>query len=107
DEVLAAINLDFLSGVLPEQHRVVRLHIERRDLAVLLDAALADRDDFALLRLFLRGVRDDDAADLLFALVDALDDDAVVQWSHLHDCPFPRGGKPRRDVWFGPRGWQS
>ena len=55
------------------------LDVERRDLAVLLDLALADGDDLALLGLFLGGVGDDDAADLLFAFFEALHDDAVVQ----------------------------
>src|SRR5690606_2387083 len=83
-----AINLDFLAGVLAEEHRVARLHIERRHLAVLLDPALADGNDLALLRLLLGVVGDDDALDALFALVDTLDDDAVVQWSHAHDYPL-------------------
>ena len=37
-----------------------------------------DGEDLALLGLLLRGVGDDDAADLLFAFLDALNDDAVV-----------------------------
>ena len=48
------------------------------------DLAVADGDDLALLRLFLGGVGNDDAADLLFAFVDALDEDAVVQRSDIH-----------------------
>ena len=43
-----------------------------------------DGDDLALLRLFLGGVRDDDPADFLFAFLDALDNDAVVQRSDVH-----------------------
>ena len=78
-EVLLAIELDFLAGVLAEQNGVAFLDVERRHLAVLLDLALADRDHLALLRLFLGRVRDDDAADLLLALFDARHDHAVVQ----------------------------
>ena len=48
------------------------------------DLAVAGGDDLALLGLFLGGVGDDDPADLLFAFLDALDDDAVVQRSDLH-----------------------
>ena len=48
------------------------------------DLAVAGGDDLALLRLFLGGVGDDDPADLLFAFLDALDDDAVVQRSDVH-----------------------
>ena len=79
DQVFLAVDLDLLAGVLAEEDRVAFLDVERRDLAVLLDLALADRDHLALLRLFLGRVRDDDAADLLFALFDALHDHAVVQ----------------------------
>src|SRR5579871_2381316 len=78
DEVLVAIQLDFLTGVLAEQDRVARFHVERRHFPVFLDAALADGDDFSLLRLLFGGVRNDDAADFLLALFNALDDDAVV-----------------------------
>ena len=39
------------------------------------------RDDLALLRLFLGGVGDDDAADFLFFFLDALHEDAVVERS--------------------------
>src|SRR6476469_2502964 len=87
DEVVVAVDLDFLPGVLAEEDDVVGLDVERRDLAVLLNAALADSDDFALHGLFLGGVRDDDPADLLFAFVDAFDDDSIVQWSDLHGSP--------------------
>ena len=47
-------------------------------LAVLLDFSGAHGDDLALLRLLLGAVGDDDPSDLLFALFDALYDDAVV-----------------------------
>jgi hypothetical protein len=43
-----------------------------------------DGDDFALHRLFLRGVGDDDAAGGLLVGVQALDDDAVVKRTKLH-----------------------
>src|SRR5688500_327107 len=90
DEEFLAIKLDLLSGVLAEENRVANLDVERRHLAVLLDLALARGDDLALLRLFLGGVGDDDAADFLFAFFEARDDDAVVKRSDLHgsNCPF-------------------
>src|SRR5687768_11769293 len=86
DEVLVAVDLDFLAGVLAEQNDVPGFHVERRDLAVLLDAALAGRDDLALLGLFLGRVGDDDPADALFRFFNPFDDDSVVQWSDLHSC---------------------
>src|SRR5205814_10508666 len=84
DEVLVAVNLDFLAGVLAEQDDVARLDVERRDLAVLFDFALASGDDLALLGLFLGGIGDDDPADFLFAFFEALNNDAVVQRSDVH-----------------------
>src|SRR5690349_6346873 len=85
DQVFLAMELDLLAGVLAEEHRVAFLDVERRDLAVLLDLALADSDDLALLWLFLGGVRDDDPADLLLALFDPLNDHAIVQGADS-DC---------------------
>src|SRR5690606_31159237 len=84
DEVLDAVNLDLLPGVLAEEDRVPFLHVERHALAVVLLLAGADSDDLALLRLLPGGVRDDDPAHLLLLLLDALDDDAVVERSDLH-----------------------
>src|SRR5437762_963702 len=85
DEVLLAVHLDFLAGVLAEENRVPFLDVERRDLSILFDLALAHSDDLALLRLLLGGIGDDDPADFLFAFLEALHDDAVVQRTNL-DC---------------------
>src|SRR5262245_6905018 len=78
DQVLLAIELDLLAGVLAEEHGVAFLDVERRHLAVLLDFALADGNHLALLRFFLGGVGDDDAPDLLLAFLEALHDHAIV-----------------------------
>ena len=78
DEVVLTVNLDLLPGILPEEDRVAVLHVERLAFSVVLDLAGADGDHFALLRLFLGRVGDDDPADLLLAFLDALNDDAVV-----------------------------
>jgi hypothetical protein len=83
DEVILTVDLDLLSRVLPEQDGVAILHIQRLALAIVLDLAGAGGDDLALLRLFLRGVGDDDPANLLFALFEALNDDAVVKRSDV------------------------
>src|SRR5229473_2518023 len=84
DEVLLAIQLDLLARILAEQDPVARFDVEGDPLAVVFHLPVAGRDDPALLRLFLGGVRDDDAADFLFAFIEAVDDDAVVQRSDLH-----------------------
>ena len=49
--------------------------------------ARADGNDLALLRLFLRGVRDDDAASRLFFGFDTANKHAVVQRTKLHGYP--------------------
>src|SRR5277367_6469903 len=62
DEVVFALNLHFGAGVLAEQDGVAGLDVERADLAVLENLAVADGDDFALKRLLLGAVGDDDSA---------------------------------------------
>src|SRR5258708_14524716 len=84
DEVFLAIELDFLAGILAEENQVARLDVEWDAFAVVFRLAVAGGDDFALLGLFFRGVWDDDAADFLLTLLDALDNDAVVQRSDVH-----------------------
>jgi hypothetical protein len=58
---------------------------ERHHAAVLKALAFADGDYFALLGLFLGRIGDDDAPADLFALFDAFDQDAVMQWSECHE----------------------
>src|SRR5712692_3944616 len=84
DEVVLPIELDLLAGVLAEENEVAGLHVERDALPVVLDLAGTGRDDLPLLRLLLGGIGDDDPADLLFAFLKALDDDAVVERSDVH-----------------------
>src|SRR5216684_1828827 len=84
DEVLLAIQLDLLARILAEQDPVARFDVEGDPLAVVVHLPVARGDDRALLRLLFGGVRDDDPADFLFAFVDALDNDAVVQRSDVH-----------------------
>ena len=56
----------------------------RQTLAIVFRLAVPGGDDFALLGLLFGGIGDDDPADLLFAFLDALDNDAVVQRSDVH-----------------------
>jgi hypothetical protein len=50
-----------------------------RDVALVVDASCADRDDLRRLRSFFRVVGDDDAADALFLPLEALDEDAIAR----------------------------
>src|SRR2546428_2492588 len=84
DDVFLAIELDLLSGVLPEQDEIAGFHIERRALPVVFDFAASGRNDFALLGLFLGRVGNDDPPDFLFAFFKALNKNPVVQWSDVH-----------------------
>src|SRR5690606_20252367 len=67
-----------------EQHPVAFLDVERYYFTCLVAGARADGDDLALHGLFLRRVRDDDAAGGLVILFDGLDQDAVMQWPEVH-----------------------
>src|SRR6266851_504765 len=62
DHEVLAIELDLGARPLSEQHTVAALDVERVQLAILIAHAGANSDDFALHRLFLRRVWDEDAA---------------------------------------------
>src|SRR5580704_514674 len=83
DQKLVAVELDLGARPLAEQHAVAGLDAHRGELAVLVAAAGADGDDFALLRFFLHGVGNDDAALGLCLGVDTLDDHSVMERSEL------------------------
>src|SRR6266852_6772948 len=83
DEIFLTIELDLLPRVLAEKDKVTSLDVGLLARAVVLDLANPGGDHLALLRLFLGGVGDDDSADLLFAFLKALNDEAVVEWSDM------------------------
>ncbi len=84
DEQILAIDAHLGARPFAEQDAVAGLDVERRDGAVFGAGARADGDDFALLRLFLCGVGDDDAARGLLLGFDAADDHTVVQGTEMH-----------------------
>src|SRR2546422_6904628 len=84
DQVLLLVHLDLGARVLAEEDPVVRLHVQRDLLAILVHLPVAHCDDLALLGLLLRGVGNDDAALLGILLFLALDEDPVVQRTNLH-----------------------
>src|SRR5690606_9155415 len=90
------IQVHFAAGVLAEQDPVAGLHVERANAAVLEQLAGADRHHAPLLGLLLGGIRDDDAALRGGLLLDALDQDAVVQGSDLHGSRLSFGSGPQR-----------
>src|SRR6185312_3902761 len=76
---LFAVDLDFLAGILAEQHRVAFLQRHRANLAVGHDQAGAGGDDLAAGGLLGGAVGDDDAAGGNALFFETLDDDAVMQ----------------------------
>src|SRR5215207_7054655 len=84
DQELLAVELHLGARPLAEQDAVAGLHVERAELALVVQRAGADGDHLALLRLLLGGVGDDDAAGRLLFRCDAADQDAVVQGAEFH-----------------------
>src|SRR3954453_7155717 len=84
DQQRVAVDLDFGARPLAVQDLVALLDIERSDLAVLAAGARPDRDDFALLRLFLGGVRNDDPAGRLGFLLKRLDHNTIMKRPETH-----------------------
>ncbi len=70
---------------LPNSTRSPTCEVDGDELAGLVAPARTDGEDLALRRLLLGGVGNDDAALGLFLGIDALDDDAVVKRTKLHD----------------------
>ena len=68
----------------PNRMRSPTLTSSGDQLALLIATARTRANHFALRGLFLRGVRDDDAAGGFLLGIDALDDDAVVKRTKLH-----------------------
>src|SRR5215210_5240328 len=84
DQELLAVELDLGARPLAEQDAVAGLHVERAQLALVVQRAGADGDDFALLRLLLGGIGDDDAARGLLLRRHAADENAVMQGTEVH-----------------------
>src|SRR4029079_371809 len=78
DEEFFAIDLHFGARPFAEQHPITRFEIDRKELAGFVTAARANSDDLAFLRLFLRGVGNNDAALRLLFAFKATKDDAVM-----------------------------
>src|ERR1700676_4322710 len=84
DHEVLAIELDLGARPLSEQHAVADLDVEWVQLAILVAHAWANGDDFALHRLFLRRVGDENAPGGLRLRLDTADQDAVLQRTQIH-----------------------
>src|SRR3954453_2886964 len=84
DQELLTIELHLGARPLAEQDAIARLHIQRVQLALVVQRAGADGDHLALLRFLLRGVRNDDAARGLLFGRHAANENAVMQRTEAH-----------------------
>src|SRR5206468_11737200 len=84
-EQVLTVDLDLGAAVLGVEDLVPFGDVERDALlALVVVAAVADGDDLALLRLFLRGVGEDDPAGGRLLLLDRPHDEPVAQGLELH-----------------------
>src|SRR3954452_9816932 len=79
DQNLVGTELDLGPAVLAEDDLVALVEIHGDVLAVLVAGAGADCEDAAALRLLLRGVRQNDAADRRLLFLEDLDDQAIAK----------------------------
>src|SRR3954453_8179609 len=79
DQNVVGAELDLGAAVLRKNDLLALGHVHRDELAAVIAAAGANREDLAALRLLLRGVWQDDPADGLLLLLEDFDDQAVAQ----------------------------
>src|SRR5215208_6688668 len=84
DQEVLAVDAHLGARPFAEQNAIAGLDVQGDDLAALVASTRTGGDDFALLRLLLGGIRNDDAAFRLLLRFDTADDDAVVQRTELH-----------------------
>src|SRR5215472_16967117 len=78
-----------ISGTRPfsEQHSIADFDIQRMKFSVIASRTRPSGNDLAFHWLFLGGIGDNDAALRLLLLLDAADQNAVLQWSKFHWSP--------------------
>src|SRR6516162_5617962 len=98
DDEILAVDFDLGSRPLPEQHSVADFDIERTELAVIVPGARPGGNDFAFHWLFLGGIRDDNAACGLLLLLNATDENAILQRSKISLSSALSGPHPKCTV---------
>jgi len=88
DQVFSTVDGDFRAAVFAEQNHVTLLYVQGSYRAVFGDATVAYCNDLTFLRLFFGAVGNDDPAFRLLFLVDALDENAILEWTNLHESEF-------------------
>src|SRR5262244_115478 len=84
DQELLAVDFDLGARPFAEQHPVADLDVDWNQLTGFVAAAGANGYDFALGGFLLSGVGNNDATGGLLFGIDALDDDAIVEWTEFH-----------------------
>src|SRR6516164_10821178 len=84
DQMLFTVHVDFCSSIFAEKHTIVDFDIERGNFAVLVRLPFADRYYFPFLRFFFCGVGNDKSPLGFLFLLDAFDNDPILQRSNLH-----------------------
>src|SRR5207245_2139953 len=87
DDEILAVDLDLGARPLPEQDAVANLDVERMQRPVIAAGTGPGGNYLAFHRLFLGGIRNDDAAFGLFLLLDAADQDTILQRLKFHGVP--------------------
>jgi hypothetical protein len=84
DQVGIAFDFDLGAAVFADEDFVALLDGEVDELAVFITLAGAEGNDFAFLRFFLGGIRDDDAAFLHFRFFERLNEDAIPEGTNVN-----------------------
>src|SRR5829696_5093993 len=91
DEQVLAVDLDLRPAVLRVQDLVALGHVERHALTVVVELAVADGEDLALLGLLLGGVGKDETGCGRLLFLDRPDDQAIAEGLELHASEPPLG----------------
>src|SRR5215208_2490108 len=107
DEELLALDLELGAGVLRVEDLVALLHVHRLALAVVENSSGTGCDDRPLLRLLLRGVREDDARLGHLLARRRSNDDPVAQRAQLRrrGSSGSQGCVPPLTAWTGRLAW--
>src|SRR4051812_9370116 len=105
DQDVLALEPDVRARVLSEQDLVAHLHVQGDLRPVVEDPAVADGEDLALLRLLLGRVGDDDPAPGRLLLLDAADDQTIVQRAYFHGVSSINAGPAAGCVPSRPAGY--
>jgi hypothetical protein len=84
DQVAIAFDFDLGAAVLADEDFVALLDGELDELAVVITLSGAEGDNFAFLRFFLGGIRDDNAAFLHFRFFERLNEHAIPEGTNVN-----------------------